>query len=297
MPLRNSLSDYRYAYQGQEKDPETGKEAFELRLWDARIGRWLTTDPYGQYHSPYLGMGNDPINGIDPDGGYRTWFGAFRGWIAGGFKGSISGSRGGGATPHHNFSVVRPNDDGSAGFTFNFGKNAISNAKADGFRFRDGLFSGFSGNISDASQRPVAKLQDNLNNRSDLLGAGGRIAFDVADNVVVFATSFDLLSPNGQPQHLNGSVAEPGSSEHQEGFLNGFSTVIPTGLGQLKLAGKALNTAQFSSAFKGTFVARLAPATRGKVNRIYNFVKSQIHGGRPNTIVKAVATKIESRND
>ena len=59
----------RYAYQGQEKDPETGKEAFELRLWDSRIGRWLTTDPSGQYHSPYLGMGNNPVNGVDPDGG------------------------------------------------------------------------------------------------------------------------------------------------------------------------------------------------------------------------------------
>lgn len=69
MPLRNSLSDYRYAYQGQEKDPETGKEAFELRLWDARIGRWLTTDPYSQFSSPYLGMGNNPVRFIDPDGG------------------------------------------------------------------------------------------------------------------------------------------------------------------------------------------------------------------------------------
>ena len=69
MPLRNSLSDYRYAYQGQEKDAETGKEAFQLRLWDARIGRWLTTDPYGQYASPYLGMGNNPVRMIDPDGG------------------------------------------------------------------------------------------------------------------------------------------------------------------------------------------------------------------------------------
>ncbi|PQJ23451.1 hypothetical protein [Tenacibaculum sp. SG-28] len=29
---------YRYAYHGQEKDLETGKEAFQLRLWDARIG-------------------------------------------------------------------------------------------------------------------------------------------------------------------------------------------------------------------------------------------------------------------
>jgi len=61
---------YRYAFQGQEKDPETGKEAFQLRLWDSRIGRWLTTDPYGQFFSPYLGMGNNPVSMTDPDGGY-----------------------------------------------------------------------------------------------------------------------------------------------------------------------------------------------------------------------------------
>ena len=47
-------------------------EAFQLRLWDGRIGRWLSPDPYGQYDSPYLGMGNNPINGTDVDGG---WFG------------------------------------------------------------------------------------------------------------------------------------------------------------------------------------------------------------------------------
>ncbi|MFI1772531.1 RHS repeat-associated core domain-containing protein [Thalassobellus citreus] len=72
MPMPNrdmGPNQYRYKYQGQEKDTETGKEAFQLRLWDARIGRWLTTDPYRQYHSPYLGMGNNPISQIDPDGG------------------------------------------------------------------------------------------------------------------------------------------------------------------------------------------------------------------------------------
>ena len=72
MPMPNrqmrDANQYRYAFQGQEKDSETGKEAFELRLWDSRIGRWLTTDPAKQYSSPYLGMGNNPINGIDPDG-------------------------------------------------------------------------------------------------------------------------------------------------------------------------------------------------------------------------------------
>ena len=44
-------------------------EAFELRLWDGRLGRWLTVDPAGEFHSPYLGIGNDPVNAIDPDGG------------------------------------------------------------------------------------------------------------------------------------------------------------------------------------------------------------------------------------
>ncbi len=71
MPGRNAIdaNNYRYAFQGQEKDSETGKEAFELRLWDSRIGRWLTTDPAKQFSSPYLGMGNNPINGVDYDGG------------------------------------------------------------------------------------------------------------------------------------------------------------------------------------------------------------------------------------
>ena len=35
-------------------------EAFELRLWDGRLGRWLTVDPMGEFDSPYLGMGNNP---------------------------------------------------------------------------------------------------------------------------------------------------------------------------------------------------------------------------------------------
>ena len=74
MPNRQIVNGepYRYGYQGEfaETDPETGKPAFQLRLWDARIGRWLTTDPAGQFSSPYLGMGNNPIVGVDPDGAW-----------------------------------------------------------------------------------------------------------------------------------------------------------------------------------------------------------------------------------
>ena len=38
-------------------------------MYDGRVGRWMTTDPYSQHHSPYLAMGNNPICRIDIDGG------------------------------------------------------------------------------------------------------------------------------------------------------------------------------------------------------------------------------------
>jgi len=72
MPGRQIISEYRYGYQGQfaEKDDETSLNSFELRQWDARIARWNSMDPYGQYFSPYMGMGNSPISSVDPDGGW-----------------------------------------------------------------------------------------------------------------------------------------------------------------------------------------------------------------------------------
>ena len=67
-----SSGSYRYGYQGEfaEKDGETDWNSFELRQYDSEIGRWLSTDPYGQYWSPYVGMGNDPSNQVDADGGW-----------------------------------------------------------------------------------------------------------------------------------------------------------------------------------------------------------------------------------
>jgi len=63
---------YRYEYQGAyaEKDPVTGLNNFELRMYDAAIGRWISVDPMRQFASPYEGMGNNPVKGIDPTGGY-----------------------------------------------------------------------------------------------------------------------------------------------------------------------------------------------------------------------------------
>lgn len=72
MPGRNVVGDYRYNYQGQELDQETGKVAFEARLYDPRINRWLTVDPAHEFFSPYMAMGNNWVSVIDPDGRCTT---------------------------------------------------------------------------------------------------------------------------------------------------------------------------------------------------------------------------------
>lgn len=50
-------------------------------MYDSRMARWMSTDPYEQYWSPYLAMGNDPVNGIDPDGGRKVNYDANGNWI------------------------------------------------------------------------------------------------------------------------------------------------------------------------------------------------------------------------
>ncbi|MDP2387556.1 MAG: RHS repeat-associated core domain-containing protein, partial [Bacteroidota bacterium] len=74
LPGRNFVSSpsHKYGYQSQLKDEETNFYNFELRQLDPRLGRWFNPDPMGQYFSPYLAMGNNPVSSIDPTGGYNT---------------------------------------------------------------------------------------------------------------------------------------------------------------------------------------------------------------------------------
>jgi len=75
--------EYKYGYQGQfaEEDEETGWNSFELRMYDPVISRWISTDPAGQFWSPYVGMGNNPVSGVDPDGAYTKWGATWRSWF------------------------------------------------------------------------------------------------------------------------------------------------------------------------------------------------------------------------
>lgn len=73
---------YKYGYQGQysERDSLTKYNEFELRFYDARIGRFTTVDPYGQFYSGYMAMGNNPMIITDPSGGLAGTPKAFGMW-------------------------------------------------------------------------------------------------------------------------------------------------------------------------------------------------------------------------
>jgi len=61
-----------YQYQGDysEFDGDIGWNDFMLRNYDPELGRFMQQDPYDQFASGYVGMGNDPANGTDPTGGF-----------------------------------------------------------------------------------------------------------------------------------------------------------------------------------------------------------------------------------
>lgn len=69
VPNRHSLDlsrDYRYGYQGSEKDNELKGEAnsytTHYRMLDPRVGKWMSRDPKETaFESPYASMSNNPI--------------------------------------------------------------------------------------------------------------------------------------------------------------------------------------------------------------------------------------------
>lgn len=88
-----------YQYQGDysEFDDDLGWNDFDLRSYDPQIGRFLQHDPYDQFASGYVGMGNDPGNMIDEDGGWSAGaIGAVAGGVIGGVAGGLIANNNGG---------------------------------------------------------------------------------------------------------------------------------------------------------------------------------------------------------
>ena len=71
---------YRFGFNGMEKDNEVQGDGnsldFGARIYDSRLGRWMSVDPLQIDYpklSPYNFAGNNPIIYIDPDGKKISW--------------------------------------------------------------------------------------------------------------------------------------------------------------------------------------------------------------------------------
>ncbi|MBI5216818.1 MAG: RHS repeat-associated core domain-containing protein [Ignavibacteriae bacterium] len=60
----------RYLYNGKELVNNHNLQWYDYgaRWYDPQLGRWHVIDPLDEYHSPYVYVGNDPVNMIDPTG-------------------------------------------------------------------------------------------------------------------------------------------------------------------------------------------------------------------------------------
>lgn len=69
--IRSANDKYDFAFKGTESASDrTRWDHFPLREYNHDLGRFMAPDPYKQFHSPYMALGNNPINFVDPSGGF-----------------------------------------------------------------------------------------------------------------------------------------------------------------------------------------------------------------------------------
>ncbi len=207
-------------------------EAFDLRLWDARIGRWLTTDPENIHYSPYLGMANNPVNTIDPDGGEPTDWIRLIGtdtWVwhedVVGKDMTPEGYEYGGATRADVINAWGFNTtEGFEGFwNRNFGSG--HGQKFDEFSFTNGKFGAFSKNVIEAQRNvkaiPLSKADLKYNEELKKKPYGGWGLDKREPGVSKYAKKIDFLAGpysdtgfsfdidvNGEPIHVIGDYSK-----------------------------------------------------------------------------------------
>lgn len=169
----SNLSTYRYT--GQEYDNETGIHNYRARLYDARLGSFYSMDPAGQFASPYLAMGNDPINMIDPDGEV-AWFVPL---IVGAGINTIVQSATGNINNFGDFALSLGVGalSGYVGYgASQFVSGALGSATSLGGAIFNGAISGAAGGFSGGFIRGAGNAWAGGANFSDGLGAGLRAA-------------------------------------------------------------------------------------------------------------------------
>ncbi|PRB00442.1 sugar-binding protein [Chryseobacterium sp. MYb7] len=299
--------NYKYSTQGKEKQQETGWSDYGARMYMSDIGRWGVLDPLTEKFagvSPYNYVLNNPLRYVDPDGnkpvdwvleninGVSKW--TYMASVktvsqakAAGIKdaaavysyANISG-QGFMGTGKYSYSL---NQDGSV--TDNISGNNLGGSFSTpaGTNISTGAYVG----QWDGGSKGLWGEWAASNNLA------GKISYNVTNSFYLGFQVLDTFNFMGS-KHTSGLTGQQiysnldGSNQYNEGdralaFTSTFNPLSSefkvAGVGQqvlpktaFKLADNlgSLSASKFSSTFKGTAIARAAPATRGIINRYLN---------------------------
>jgi RHS repeat-associated protein len=92
--VREGETDNNFLFQGKELIDKTGWQDFGARMYDGPTGRWFSNDPARQFASGYVGMGNNPVMTVDPDGRIVWFIPVIIGAVAGAYSGGVLANSG-----------------------------------------------------------------------------------------------------------------------------------------------------------------------------------------------------------
>jgi RHS repeat-associated protein len=268
-------SSYRYDYQGaySDKDPITGWNNFQLRMYDGKIGRWLGTDPAGQFASPYVGMANNPVTGVDPTGAWH--FDKNGNLVAdpGDDAASLS-QRFPAISLDQAYSITQDLSNWNNGGLMKSGLGADWNNSYlnSNTTFQSGEFTMQISNLNPANtptdQGTISTFKPawyfahfyNLEHG----GVIGKFAYNVYDAPFVYLTH--LTGRWGDGIHIDGSSAN--RTEVIDAGVSTISSLLPVGQATKSIVGdvKVLNAAQFNVLYKGTGISARTPGAVAAYN-------------------------------
>lgn len=196
-PSSSGVDNFRPKFVGSEWDPTTALYHMGVRYYAPALGRFISPDPVGQFTSPYLYAGNNPVSAIDPDGDFA--------FAVAMIIGAVVGAYFGGATVNHDMNPLNWNWRSGktyAGLAAGAAIGAVG-AAAGGLAVEAGVAIGASGGLA-AEAAGVA------------VGIGGQVLVGAGENAAFTAlgggSAKDVLQAAGEGALWSAAFAVAGEA-------------------------------------------------------------------------------------
>ncbi|HTF17559.1 MAG TPA: RHS repeat-associated core domain-containing protein, partial [Chryseolinea sp.] len=269
---RENTVPNKYLFQEKEiqSDLNLNLYDFDWRQYDATIGRTITQDPHADLYwdvSPYSFLVNNPFNTLDPTG-MDTLSSKAAGFDWNSVK---EGDVVDGNTVLPSV-VVQDDGTGDPGTS-----TVPSDATANSNLIRP---------IPEPPTHTLRQWEPSFAERWEMADDPiSNLTYNTADNVYV---TMHIFMPWKSPTHIS---AQPVQGYDGIEAFAGTAMLAQPYMRQAKALG-TVNATQFSSKFRGTFITRMSPPMRGRLNRAYNSQFGAKPGRNSTVLTKLIASLV-----